>query len=50
MESFGIPPANLDAPMDMLRGFLAAARGMPQVGVNGKEEGAVSFLGSIMIN
>lgn len=28
-EAFGIPPANLDVPMDMLRESLAATRGLP---------------------
>lgn len=50
VESFGMPPANLDVPMDMPRGFLAAARGMPSVGVDGKEKGAANCLRSIMIN
>lgn len=51
VEVFGISPANLDVPMDMLRGFLAATtRGVPQVGVKGKEKGVVNCLRSIMID
>lgn len=50
MESFGMPPANLDVPMDMLRGFLVATRGVPSIGVDGEGKVAASCLRSIMIN
>lgn len=50
VEFFGMPAANLDVPMDMPRGFLAVARGMPSIGVYGEEKGVASCLRSIMIN
>ena len=51
VEAFGIPPANLDVSIDMLRGSLAATRGAPWLGAKGKEEVATAAdcIASIMI-
>lgn len=49
-EVFGILPANLDVPIDMLRGFLAVTRGMVWLGANGKEDVAANCIVCIMID
>lgn len=50
-ESFGITPANLDEPIDMFKGFLAAAasRGVLWLGGKGEEEVAADCITSDMI-
>lgn len=50
-EGFGVPLANLDVPIDMLRGFLAAQREVPWLGAKGKEEvAAADCITAIMID
>ena len=49
-EVFGVPPANLDVPIDMPRGFLGAVmRGVPWLGAKGREEVATDCTRCIMI-
>lgn len=49
-EDLGIPPANLDVSIDMLRGYFAATRGVVWLGANGKEDVALDCIVCFMID
>lgn len=49
-EVSGIPPASLDVSIDMLRGFLAATRGVVWLGANSREDVAVDCIVCFMID
>lgn len=49
-EVSGTPPASLDVSIEMLRGFLAATRGVVWLGANSKEDVAVDCIVCITID